>query len=584
MTADAGPRQSLDLGIVGNCAFAALIDRMGSVVWSCMPDVDGDPVFYSLLDDGGAEGRFAIDLVDGVARVEQSYRRNTPILETRLYDERGNCVKITDFAPRFTHYGRRFRPLILVRMLEPVAGTPRIRVRLRPSFDYGGTAPHVTHGSNHIRFAASPLTLRLTTDAPIPYILEERPFLLQRPVTLHLGPDETLDGPPDAVAQRFLERTVEYWRVWVRSLVIPFEWQDAVIRSAITLKLCAYEPTGAIVAALTTSIPEAPGSGRNWDYRYCWLRDAFFVLQALNRAAVHQTMEDFLAYLDNIVAGAPDGRLQPVYGITQESRLDEWQCRHMKGYRGMAPVRVGNAAYGQAQHDVYGDVIVAAAPAFFDKRLLRPFGTDAFHRLEPLGESAFALHATPDAGMWELRSRSRVHTSSAMMCWAACDRLARIAHHLGLDDRALYWAKRAEHIHRVICERAWNASLNSFVASFEGADLDANLLLIEELGCVDARDPRFAATVAAVERTLKRGPYVFRYAIPDDFGTPKTAFTVCSFWYINAIAALGRREEARDLLDQMLSRCNPLGHLSEDIDPDTHELWGTSPRPTRTSA
>ncbi|MFQ5959489.1 MAG: glycoside hydrolase family 15 protein, partial [Alphaproteobacteria bacterium] len=279
MSAAAMP--NLDLGLIGNCAHSALIDRQGCIVWYCLPRFDGDPVFCKLIDDPNERGFFDVALEGGVARSEQMYLRNTAVLVTRLYDEAGACMQITDFAPRFSERGRRFRPLTLVRVLEPVAGTPRVRIRLRPAFDYGATAPEVTHGSNHIRYAGTTLTLRLTTDAPLPYVLNERPFLLQRKTTLILGPDERLRDSAADVGREFLERTIEYWRYWVRSLAIPFEWQDAVIRSAITLKLCAFEATGAIIAAATTSIPEAADSGRTWDYRYCWLRDAYFVVQAL---------------------------------------------------------------------------------------------------------------------------------------------------------------------------------------------------------------------------------------------------------------------------------------------------------------
>jgi len=578
MTVPDAHTPSLDLGLIGNCGTSALIDRRGAVVWSCLPDFDGDPVFHHLLDGDRDVGFYDTLPVDGIAHCEQEYIPNSAILRTRLYDSRGDGFQITDFMPRFSQFGRRFRPMVMIRQIEPVAGQPRIRIRLRPSFDHGATAPPISHGSNHIRYGASPLSLRLTTNAPLPYILEERAFLLCEPLTLHLGPDETLNGAPDTIGRAYFERTLEYWRVWVRSLAIPFEWQESVIRSAITLKLCSFEATGAIVAAMTSSIPEAPMSGRNWDYRYCWLRDAFFVIEALNRVCAHQTMEDFLVYLDNIVAAAPEGRLQPVYGITLETRLDERTVDAMPGYRGMGPVRVGNAAYAQSQNDVYGAVIAAATQAFFDQRLLRSVGVEAFRRLEPLGEAAFSLYATPDAGMWELRGRANVHTSSSVMCWAACDRLARIATHLRLGDRAAHWRERADRVHAVISERAWNAKRGSFVATFDGDTLDANLLLLEQLGFLDGDDPRFAATVAAVERELKRGPYIFRYVTADDFGTPRTAFTVCTFWYINALAVLGRHAEACELLCTMLERRNHLGLLSEDIDPDTHALWGNFPQ------
>ncbi len=569
---------NLDLGIVGNCAFSALIDRHGAVVWACMPAFDGDPVFSRLINGGVESGIYEISVAPAIARASQAYLDNTAVLQTDLFDENGNGVRIIDFAPRFGMFGRRFRPPVLIRILEPLAGTPRIRVRLRPSFEYAASEPTTTFGSNHVRYANQSYNLRLTTNAPLPYILSEEPFLLQGPVTLFLGPDEPLTDPVNRVGREFLDQTVEYWRHWVRSLNIPFEWQEAVIRSSITLKLCSFEPTGALIAAPTTSIPEAPDTGRNWDYRYCWLRDAYFTVQSLNHTSAHQTMEDFLRYLDNVVATKADGALQPVYGITLESNVPEREMDALAGYRGMGPVRAGNQAFQQVQHDVYGSVILAVTQAFFDTRLLRPADMDTFERLEALGEKAFALHDVPDAGMWELRTSKRVHTSSSVMCWAACDRLAKIADHLGLHDRAAIWRGKADTIHATICERAWNQAQGSFAASFHGDELDANLLLLEEIGFIDGDDPRFAATVEAIEQQLVRGPHVFRYIVEDDFGHPEHAFVVCSFWYISALTALGRNDEARKIFEEMLGLRNHLGLLSEHIDPNTNQLWGNFPQ------
>jgi GH15 family glucan-1,4-alpha-glucosidase len=403
------------------------------------------------------------------------------------------------------------------------------------------------------------------------------PFLLEKPLDLILGPDEILAGSIDATAREFEERTRDYWTEWSRTLSIPFEWQDAVIRAAIALKLCHFEETGAIVAALTSSIPEAPDTGRNWDYRYCWLRDAYFVIHALNRLGATKTMEGFLSYIENLAASA-DGSLQPVYGIALESDLSERSEPALAGYRGMGPVRVGNQAFLQPQHDVYGSLVLAATHSFFDRRLLHRGGLRLFETLEAFGERAAQLWDQPDAGLWELRTRSRVHTFSAAMCWAACDRLAKIAARLGETARAARWRKEAERIRAGTLERAWCAKRDSFVASFGGDELDASLLLLQEIGFVSADDPRFAGTVAAIEQELRRGPYLLRYAVPDDFGPPRTAFNICTFWYIGALAALGRRDEARELFENMLGRRNALGLLSEDLDPVSGELWGNFPQ------
>jgi GH15 family glucan-1,4-alpha-glucosidase len=568
---------SLDLGIIGNCTISALIDRTGTIVWSCFPRFDGDPLFCSLLDDGETRGFYAVEL-DGLAETEQHYLTNTAVLVTRLTDQNGDGVEITDFAPRFLQFGRIFRPTTLMRIVTPFGETPRIRIRLRPVFHYGSHAPEITRGSNHIRYVGPDFSLRLTTNAPLTYLLDETPFILEDQIVLMLGPDESLRGPVLETGREFFEQTTTYWRTLTMRLSVPFEWQDAVIRAAITLKLCSFEETGAIVAAMTTSIPEIDGQGRNWDYRFCWLRDAYFVVRALNRLGYIETMEDFLAYISNIVGSSEDGYLQPVYGIGLEARLIERQVATLKGYRGNQPVRIGNQAYEHDQHDGYGSVLLAATQAFFDQRLRRPAAQHTFHRLETIGEQAFALHAVPDAGLWEFRTKARVHTHSSVMCWAACDRLARIASQLSLTERATHWQVRADQIRETVLGRAWNDALGSFAASFGGDDIDASLLLMHEVGFIRPDDPRFAGTVAAVERELKRGPHLFRYVKADDFGRPENAFVVCTFWYIDALIAQERIAEARELFENMLACRNHLGLLSEDINPESKELWGNFPQ------
>ncbi len=568
---------SLELGVIGNCSYGALIDRRARMVWCCLPRFDGDPVFSSLLNDDSHDGVYSIDLENAV-RTEQNYIENTAVLATRLFDSNGNAVEITDFAPRFLQLGRMFRPMCHVRRVRPISGSPRVQIRLRPRFDWGASAPEITHGSNHIRYVSSGLTFRVTTNAPVTYVLNETPFILEEPVSFILGPDETLSSGIEATALAFQEQTTGYWRRWVRRLALPLEWQEAVIRAAVTLKLCSFEETGAIIAAMTTSVPEAAHSGRNWDYRYCWLRDGFFVVRALNSLAEVGTMEDYLRYLRNIASTADGSHLQPVFGIGLEDKLIEREVTSLAGYRGMGPVRVGNQAHEHSQHDVYGNVILATSQAFFDKRLFRPGNMEDFHRLETIGEQAVRLHDQPDAGMWELRTRARVHTSSSLMCWAACDRLAKIARHLGLEDRAAKWHTRAVQIHGTIVSSAWNSQRQAFMESFGGDTFDASLLLMAEVGFLDPSDPKFVSTVDGIEQALRRGKHLFRYAAADDFGEPENAFNICTFWYIDALARLGRIHEAREIFESMLAARNRLGLLSEDTDPISGELWGNFPQ------
>ncbi len=569
----------LDLAVVGNCQIAALLDRRARYVWACVPRFDGDPTFCSLLaGDGEPAGGFYDIELSRFARSEQRYVPNTAIVETVLYDVNGAAVKILDFAPRMQQHGRLYRPMMLIRQLIPVAGRPHLRIRLRPLGDYGASRPMLTHGSNHIRYLLPTITLRLTTDASITAVLEERAFVLDRPVALVLGPDETLMDSAASTANHLYGETEGYWRGWVRGLSIPFEWQDAVIRAAITLKLCCFEDTGAVIAGITTSIPEAANSGRNWDYRYCWLRDAYFVVHALNRLGATATMEQYLRYIINIGTEAPSRDLQPVYGISGEAHLPERIVTTLPGYRGMGPVRVGNQAYEQRQNDVYGAVVLASMQYFFDRRLVSPGGRATFEGLERLGDRAAEIYATPDAGLWEYRGRQRIHTFSAVMCWAACDRLARIARHLQLDERARHWRTTADRVHADIVRRSWDERLEYFTESFGNGDVDASLLLLPHLDFLSADDPRFVSTVQAVERRLRVGNHLRRYHAPDDFGAPENAFNICTFWYIEALAVTGRRAEARDIFESMLACRNSLGLLSEDLNPTTHELWGNFPQ------
>jgi GH15 family glucan-1,4-alpha-glucosidase len=571
---------TLDLGLIGNSRTSALIDRDASIVWWCYPYFDSDPLCCKLLREEGKEpenGVIGIQF-EGGRLVEQQYERNSAILVSRFQDEAGNGIEVTDFAPRFYLHGRMFSPSMLVRIIRRTTGRPRIALRVRPAIDYGASPALIRCGTHHISYIGSSQPMRLTTDAAVASVTHEVPFFLQDSVTMLMGPDETVDGSPREVGRSFLEMTQRYWHRWVRNLAVPFEWQEVVIRSAITLKLNAFDDSGAVIAAVTTSIPEAPHSGRNWDYRYCWLRDAYFVVNALNRLGATATMERYLEYILNIIADTRDAPLQPVYGIRREAALEEEVAPGLAGYRGMGPVRVGNLAYYQVQNDVFGAAVMASTHAFFDHRLERPAGHQMFNDLERLGEQAVLNYNVPDAGIWELRGSKRVHTFSSIMCWAACDRLSTIARQLKLPDRSEYWGAHARRIHQVICESAWNPALGSFVSTFGGDRLDASLLLMAEFQFLEADDPRFAGTVRAVEKHLKRGQFLLRYDEEDDFGRPETAFLVCTLWWILALAQMGEKERARELFKLVLEKRNHLGLLSEDLVPETGELWGNFPQ------
>ena len=570
----------MNYGVIGNCQVAALIDEQARMVWACLPRPDGDPVFSALLQKEGGEseqGVFAIDMID-LTRSEQTYLRNSAIIETRLYDAHGGALRIVDFAPRFRSRGRVFRPMMFVRSVEPLAGRPTLRLRLRPTAGFGERCEPGISGSHHIRFAADNLHYRVTTDASLASLLENRPVVLEQPLHFIVGPDETLQESPAALAREFLGATLSYWQEWVRTLAVPADWQDAVIRAAITLKLCTYEDTGAVLAALTTSIPEAANSTRNWDYRYCWLRDSYFVVQTLNRLGATRIMEAYLHYIDHIIASSTADQLQPLYGITGDPRAEEKIATTLTGYRGMGPVRFGNLAAEQVQHDVYGSVILAATQLFFDQRLVRSGDQTLLERLYRLGKRAVATFEQPDAGPWEFRGKLQRHTFSAAISWAGCDRLARIARRVGDVIAARELSAHADRMRAEILKGAWNEELQSFTSAFGNRDLDATTLLLPELGLLPATDPRFLKTLERIEQELRVGDLMFRYKHADDFGKPENAFTICAFWYVNALAASGRVDEARERFSRLLELRNPLGLLSEDITPATGELWGNFPQ------
>ncbi|WP_191993000.1 glycoside hydrolase family 15 protein [Sphingomonas parva] len=574
-----------------------MIDSEAGLVWACAPRVDGDPLFCSLLSPrseggesaapsaGGSEpapaalprGEWRMSLENQVS-VEQTYLRNTPILITRLTDADGGVAEIFDFCPRFEREGRMYRPVAFARIVRPISGAPRLRVALNPATNWGERDAATTRGTNHIRYLLKPQPMRLTTDAPVGQILEGRAFRLEEAKHFFLGPDEPFTGNVGHTLSTMLHLTTEDWRDWVRGLAIPLEWQRVVIRAAITLKLCQHEETGAIVAALTTSIPEAANSGRNWDYRYCWIRDAYYTVQALNRLGALDVLESYLGYLRNIVDDAKGGLIQPLYAVSGEKRIEEWEAPALAGYRGMGPVRVGNAAYYQVQHDAYGQIILSNVQAFFDERLFRKATVEDFQALERVGERAWETHDQPDAGLWEYRTRSAVHTYSSVMNWAGCDRLANAAAVLGLDDRAALWRERAQKIRERIEKDAWFAEGERFGASFGGGETDASLLQLVDMRFLAPDDPRFVRTFEAVERELRRGEHMLRYAAEDDFGLPETAFNFCTFWLIEALHLAGRSDEARALYERTLERLTPAGLLSEDTDFETGELWGNYPQ------
>jgi GH15 family glucan-1,4-alpha-glucosidase len=562
-----------DLGLVGNCQIAALVENTGTIVWCCLPRFDSEPVFASLLDHENG-GSFSISPAGG-ERGKQKYIENTNVLETTFTTGDG-AFRLIDFAPRFQQHGRNFRPTEFYRIIEPISGNPRIRVKCDPRRGWSNEVPVRLQGSNHIRFEGFSSPLRLTTNIPLSY-LEGQPFALTevRHMALTWGPP--IEEPLQSVCERFLLETVRYWQRWVKHCNIPPLFQQAVIRSALTLKLHCFEDTGAIVAALTTSIPEAPGSGRTWDYRYCWLRDSYYSLGAFRLLGHFEERESFVQYLLNIAGGAPNLELAPLYRVDGTSDLDEHIMEGWPGFGGHGPVRVGNGAARHAQHDVFGEMVLALSPIYYDDRFARERTDTVLSLLEGLTRRAIAVAGTPDAGIWEYRTEWVPQTFSTLMCWAAVDRMATIASRHARPREAEYRAA-AEAIKNILVSQAWSAPLGGFAGTHGGKELDASMLQMAVLRMLPADDKRLVGTIDAIWKGLSQDGWLFRYQLDDGFGRPAVAFIICTFWLIEALAITGRHAEAKEIMDRVQIAMSPLGLLSEDYETSTLRLWGNFPQ------
>lgn len=562
-----------EVGVIGNCQYSALIHSSGDIVWCCLPRFDSDPIFSTLLDaDDG--GRFRIAPANGEKGV-QKYLPLTNILETTFVTPTGS-FRIFDFAPRFLQFDRAFRPTQLIRIVEPIEGTPRISVKCDPRLGWSKAKPTILQGSHHIRYEGFATQLRLTTDIPLAY-LTGTPFTLTSRQHFALTWGAPLEEALAPLCERFFNETARYWRGWTKQCDIPPLFQSEVIRSALTLKLHCYEDTGGIIAAMTTSLPEAPGSGRTWDYRYCWLRDAYYVVNAFSLLGQFEERAQFVQYLLNIAGGASAMTLAPLYRIDGQQNLDESILLDWPGYEGEGPVRIGNGAASHSQYDIYGELVLALTPLFLDERMQEERSPATLQLVEELTRKAISLAGLPDAGIWEYRTEWKPQTFSSLMCWAAADRMAIIEDRLK-RPRSEDFRAAANKIRDEIIEKTWNPSIGSFTAHYGGEELDASLLQMARLRFLPPDDARLNSTIDTISRKLSREGWLMRYNLDDGFGHPSVAFIICTFWLVEALAALGRREEAREVFKRVYSALSPLGLLSEDYDTHTPRMWGNFPQ------
>ena len=568
--------KTYETGIIGNCAFMAHINKNTNIEWLCWPRFDSSFVFGGLLDDEKG-GEFSIlPPSNREYSSKQYYIENTNVLRTEITSKDG-AYRVTDFAPRFAQYDRYFKPLMLIRKIEPISKNPRVIVRCKPVYDYGRLSLSTHRGSNHLSFLGGPETIRLTTDIPLSNLLEEKSLVLTETKYIFLTYGNPLEAPVVSTAEHFLRETINYWRKWIKHSTIAQVYQEAVIRSALALKIHQYEDTGAIIASATTSLPEYQDSGRNWDYRFCWLRDSFYVLTALNHIGQFEEMEGYANYIANI-SYETKGRYQPLYGITGEKELTEVILDHLKGYEGNQPVRIGNQAFEHIQNDVYGQAFISLLPLFTDHRFVFKERTDSSQWVSFLLDKIEDTIDEKDAGIWEFRNFANRHSYSNLFQWAGSHAALKIGKAIGdteIQKRAQILIDRAAaHI-----EKCYDPVRKVYTHAVDSPHLDASTLQLILMNYIDPSSQKAKDHLIALEKELKTPEGLFyRYLHADDFGKPKTTFLICAFWYVEALAMVGRIEEAQETFEKLLTYGNHLMLFSEDIDEKDGRQWGNFPQ------
>ncbi|HSQ41168.1 MAG TPA: glycoside hydrolase family 15 protein [Fibrobacteraceae bacterium] len=561
-----------DMGLVGNCSYMAYIDTLANVRWLCMPRFDSDPLFGSLLA-GESGGIFQI-AGNHAKPHRQYYIENTNVLCTEIEMD-GGLVRVTDFAPRFAEHGRRFRPNMLFRKLEPIQGTPRVLVRCVPMASQEGGPLEIAQGSNHLRFLGMDAMTRLTTDLPLASLLEGNPLALTGTRWLAFTYGPPLEAPLEDTAERFLNETLHYWRDWVKSTSIHGLLQRQVIRSALVLKLHQYEDTGALIASGSASLPESPGSGRNWDYRYCWMRDSYYTLRAFADIGHFDEMVRYFGFLENIVSQQPE-HIPPLLTLTGQP-VPEEESPAWPGYCGETPVRLGNGANVQQQFDVYGQMLVAMLPLYLDHRLASRRPIKELGLVEHLLNLMERDFDTPDAGIWEFRNLRQQHAYTYLFHWAgakAAWALGCSRHHTSLQSRAATLADRAARK----LENCWSPETNRYGQAVGSSVADASTLQLIAMGYLDPTSPRADQHLRSLERELDApNGLFFRYRAKDDFGAPESAFLIAAFWRVEALACVGRLTEAREHLQRLTGCGNHLGLFSEDVSLNGGQ-WGNFPQ------
>lgn len=569
---------NLDYGIIGNCQSAVLVSKNGSIDWCCLPKFNSPSVFARLLDDDKG-GYFGFD-VDESYTITQNYLKDTAILITR-FSNGLDCFEVHDFMPRYYKAQNKYhKPPEVLRAIKLCSGKPSVKIHYNPKLEYakGVTTTYIKHDFIvSINNEEAYDTLFLYTDLDYKAVVNGTEVVIDRDYFLWFSYNEKLSKPDAKEVQLEYERTKVYWLNWMERTSEFDMYNDIISRSAITLKLLSYDKTGAVLAAATTSLPETIGEVRNWDYRFCWIRDASMVIKVMTQLGHKNIGKRYLNFIIDLIPDK-DEKLQIMYGIDREKKLTEYTLEHLSGYHNSKPVRIGNAAYKQKQNDIYGilmDVVY---------QLLLNFKSDVDHREELWTITkgivwVVARHWTePDKGIWEFRNEDRHFTFSKVLCWTAVDKAIRVAELLKKSAKLARWQLLEQTIRKDIMENAWNEDVQAFTQAYGTKDLDASVLLMESYGFIDAKHPKYVSTVKAIERELCYEGLLYRYKNKDDFGLPSSSFTICTFWFINSLYKIGEEERAKKMFDKLLSYGNHLGLFSEDIDFKSKRLLGNFPQ------
>jgi len=572
------PTDNLNYGIIGNCKSSALINEDSSIEWCCLPQFDSPSVFGKILDQKKG-GSFQI-LCDKSYSITQKYLDNTCILMTK-FDNGSDAFELLDYMPRFQkENGVYYAPPEICRILKLVKGNPKLKVLYDPRLVYsiGRTNNYekndfIVSVVNEERYD----TLYLYTDLNKKNILECSEISLERDYFLTISYNEKINPPSLDHINLELERTKVYWLNWCFKTPTYKNYNSQILRSAMTLKLLTFEKTGAVLAAATTSLPETIGEVRNWDYRFCWIRDASMVIKVITKLGHVKIVKKFIDFILDIIPDKNE-KLQIMYGINGEKMLTEETLDHLSGYKNSRPVRVGNAAFIQKQNDIYG-ILVDAIHYQIEKYLNE---NDKHEELWSIVKNIVWVvdnnWKMPDKGIWEFRQEDQHFTFSKLLCWVAVDRAIKISELIQGGKSAKKWKSLRSEIYNDIIENAWSDEKQAFTQSYGAEHLDASVLLMEPYGFIDAKDIRYVKTVKAIERELSHEGLLFRYKNVDDFGTPSSSFTVCTFWFINSLYKIGEKEKSKLMFDKLLSYSNHLGLFSEDIDFKSKRLLGNFPQ------